>query len=281
MSLLTAAAAIPQVSPALVPRRELLEVRHLSVLTLAATAAVLVSIDREGRTRRGPVAARLAGVAHTRSQVRTHAAYWRHAAVRAESTEGPLWVVLGDSAAQGIGAADPEDGYVGRIRAELTSRAGLPWRVVNLSTAGASTVDVLAEQIPRLRRWPHPPDLVSCGVGANDVLRTAPRRLRAQLDQLAAGLPPSSVLLTLPAGLRGYGRSYVDWLNAGIRASASRYGHRVADVANRFGPPWRGKFSPDGFHPSARGYADWATAILDALDAGPLDAGPSARNTAA
>ncbi len=30
----------------------------------------------------------------------------------------------------------------------------------------------------------------------------------------------------------------------------------------RFAPPWRGKSGPDGFHPSALGYADWAAAVL-------------------
>ena len=41
----------------------------------------------------------------------------------------------------------------------------------------------------------------------------------------------------------------------------------VADVWSRTGPPWRGKFAADGFHPGALGYADWAAAFTDVLGA--------------
>jgi acyl-CoA thioesterase I len=153
------------------------------------------------------------------------------------------------------------------VAAALARRDGGAWRMVNLSSAGAVTADVLAEQLPALDRLAvRRPDLVTCGVGANDLLRTPPRRLRRQLDAVASALSPGAVLLTLPEGLRGRGRSYLRWLNDGIRASALRHAHRVvAPVDRRFGPPWPGTFSGDRIHPSALGYADWADAILDAL----------------
>jgi acyl-CoA thioesterase-1 len=266
VELRTTAANPPPAPTAPIPRRELLGVRHLTVPSLAATTAVLLSTNRHGQVRRGAVAARLSGVTRMRAQCGSHAAYWRQTAAEAEATSGPLWLVLGDSAAQAVGATDPADGYVGRVRAVLARRDGVPWRVINLSTAGSLTADVIAEQLPRLHGMPVTPELVSCNVGANDVLRTAPRRLRSQLGEIAAGLPAGSVLLTLTAGLRGVGRSYLGWLNAGIRTAAEQHGHRVADVERHFVPPWRGKFSPDGFHPSAHGYADWASAVLAALE---------------
>jgi lysophospholipase L1-like esterase len=274
VELRTTAAGLPEAPIAPIPRRELLEARHLTVPSLAATMAVFLSTDRDGRVRRGAVAARLSGVTRMRAQSGSHAAYWRQTAAEAEATTGPLWLVLGDSAAQAIGATDPADGYVGRVRAALSRRDGVPWRVINLSTAGALTADVITEQLPRLHAMPAVPQLVSCNAGANDVLRTAPRRLRSQLGEVAARLPTGSVLLTLTAGLRGVGRTYLGWLNAGIRAAAERHGHRVADVDRHYAPPWRGKFSPDGFHPSARGYADWANAVLAALEISPDQPGP-------
>ena len=33
--------------------------------------------------------------------------------------DGPLWVVLGDSTAQGLGAPTPDGGYVGQVLAGL------------------------------------------------------------------------------------------------------------------------------------------------------------------
>ncbi len=47
---------------------------------------------------------------------------------------------------------------------------------------------------------------------------------------------------------------------------AAAAGLLVADVWARTGPPWQGKLASDGFHPGARGYADWAAAFAEVLD---------------
>ncbi len=62
---------------------------------------------------------------------------------------GPLWVVLGDSTAQGLGASSPLHGYVGQVLNALR-RTGTPWRVLNLSRSGAQTRHVLDDQLPLL-----------------------------------------------------------------------------------------------------------------------------------
>jgi acyl-CoA thioesterase I len=252
------------------PRRALLEVKHVSVPTLLAQASVLLSMRPDGRPRRGALARRLSGVATVRAQGTGHAAHWQRLAAEAARRDGPLWVVLGDSSAHGVGALDPDRGYVGQVLRALAERDGRPWRVLNLSAAGALTRDVLADQIPRLAGI-DAPDLVTCGTGSNDVLRTGPRALRAQLDAVAAALPAGSVVLTLPAGLRGLGAPYLRRINDRIRAAAGRNGLVVAEVEREFRPPWRGKFAPDGFHPNAAGYTDWAAAVWTALPAARTD----------
>ena len=50
-----------------------------------------------------------------------------------------------------------------------------------------------------------------------------------------------------------------------IRSEAPAAGLTVADVWAHTGPPWRGKFAADNFHPGALGYADWARAFAEAL----------------
>ena len=98
-----------------------------------------------------------------------------------------MWVVLGDSTAQGLGALSPDGGYVGQVLAELRRQTGLPWRVLNLSVSGSLTRDVTGVQLPRI---PAGADLVTCGIGVNDILYTSPGKLFADLRALIAALPP-------------------------------------------------------------------------------------------
>jgi len=200
------------------------------------------------------------------------AAHWRAHNDRVLDADGPLWVVLGDSTAQGLGAPGPEDGYVGQVLADLRSRTGQPWRVLNLSVSGALTRDVLHDQLPRL---PAGPDLVTCGIGVNDILYTGPGRLFSDLRALIAAVPDHTVLLDLPlpAGCWGFlGRAsvpYVTRINRTIHAAAAVRDLPVAAVSAHFLPPWTGKFAPDCFHPSQVGYRDWSRALLSAITAPP------------
>src|SRR5262245_36558519 len=77
--------AAPRLPHPLPPRRELLQVRHLSPPTLLASAAVLLSTDRDGRIRSGSAARWLSGVSQVRAQVRRHSAHWRRLAAEAEA----------------------------------------------------------------------------------------------------------------------------------------------------------------------------------------------------
>ena len=216
------------------------------------------------------------GVVAMRGDCVAFASHWELHNDRIAAESGPLWVVLGDSTAQGLGAPGPESGYVGQVLAELRERTGERWRVLNLSTSGALIRDVSAYQLPRL---PATPDLVTCGIGANDILYTAPFRLFADLRTLIAALPEQTIVLDLPlpGGLWGVlGRftvPYVARVNRTIHQAAQARGLPVAEVSTHFRPPWRGKFASDYFHPSQAGYRDWARALLAVLPSAPRWAG--------
>ena len=120
--------------------------------------------------RAGPFGRWADGVTAMREDCMAFAPHWRAHNDRVLDAEGPLWVVLGDSTAQGLGAPSPDGGYVGQVLAELRQRTGLPWRVLNLSVSGSLTRDVLHGQLPQL---PAEPALVTCGIGINDILYTA------------------------------------------------------------------------------------------------------------
>src|SRR5882724_10810737 len=77
-----------------------------------------------------------------------------------------LYVALGDSTVEGVGATSPDRNYVALLYERL--RAVYPRaRVVNLGAGGATSADVLLRQLDRaigLR-----PDLVTLSIGPNDI----------------------------------------------------------------------------------------------------------------
>lgn len=218
--------------------------------------------------RAGPLGRWTDGVAALRGDRVTFASHWHDYNRRSLAGDGPLWVALGDSSAQGLGAPSPDGGYVSQALAQLRLRTGLRWQVLNLSVAGALIRDVLHDQLPRL---PAARALVTCGIGANDVLYTAPSKLFADLRALIGALPGEAVLLDLPlpAGLWGIlgrvGVPYVSRINRTIYQAATARGLPVAEISAHFVPPWAGKFGADFFHPSQAGYRDWARALLAAI----------------
>jgi lysophospholipase L1-like esterase len=201
------------------------------------------------------------GVAATLGVEHEWRQWWEKSNERARRADGPLWVALGDSTAQGIGASAPDRGYVGQLLDRLRERDSRAWRVVNLSVTGARLADVVREQLPRVNDAGEPV-LVTCAVGANDLIRFGFPRAREALHALIAGLPSGAIVATCPQGL--FPQRTLE-LNRIIRAEAPAAGLRVADVWAHTGPPWRGKYAGDDFHPSDAGYADWCAAFADAL----------------
>ncbi len=249
------------------PRRSPVEIIATMGSRVTRTPAAGVS-----GLRTGPFGRWAVGVNAMREDCAAFARHWQAHNDRVLGMDGPLWVVLGDSTAQGLGAPSPDGGYVGQVLTELRQHTGLPWRVLNLSVSGSLTRDVIGAQLPRL---PAQADLVTCGVGINDILYTSPGKLFADLRALIAAVPDQTVLLDLPlpAGCWGFlGRAsvpYVTRINRTIRQAAAARGLPVAEVSAHFSPPWAGKFASDCFHPSQDGYRDWSRALLAAMASTP------------
>ncbi len=225
--------------------------------------------EAERTTSRLAVQRWVDGVAYVDVQARTYADFWTLQNKQALTADGPLWVVLGDSTAQGLGASSPLHGYVGQVLNALRRR-GTPWRVLNLSRSGAQTRHVLEDQLPVLDGLT--PALVTCGIGNNDILATAPKRFRDNLCQVIERLPSSSVVmdLTVPDGfwrIGGLCSPYVAGINQLISTTATDRGLPVAEVSRHARPPWRGLLAPDSFHPNNLGYRRHADALLAALPA--------------
>jgi lysophospholipase L1-like esterase len=205
------------------------------------------------------VLGRLSPFRRTSAQVDAYAAAWSAVNETSRSGDGPLWVVLGDSAAQGVGASTHLSGYVGVVLERLRLADGRPWRVVNLSRSGARTREVVDAQWPAASGLGA--DLLTAVVGGNDAVRTAEDEWLRAAEDLCAALPAGAVVATCP---RGVFERKARRVNAVLRARAAERGLRVADLWAHTGPPYRGLYA-DGFHPNDRGYLQWADALSEAL----------------
>lgn len=196
-----------------------------------------------------------------------------------------LMVMLGDSAAAGHGLVDPEEAAPRRLARALMAVDGRATAVRSVAVDGATTTDVLEQQVEAARGA----ELVLVGVGANDALD--PRRTRDQLAAVTQTLlrtirdvaaddarlvlhtcPDLSAAPGLPVALR----PVVGWRcrrTAEVQAAvAAMEGVPVVDLPRA--RLTREVFGSDGFHPGAVGHARITERAL-ALLCEPAGARPS------
>jgi lysophospholipase L1-like esterase len=198
-----------------------------------------------------------------------HSAYWR---ARRELPGDVLYVAIGDSAAQGIGASRPARSYVGVIAKRLEKLSGRSIRVVNLAISGATIATALEKEMPRFARLK--PELVAdaivtVSIGANDIASWDPERFAAQVDELFGKLPKHAIVADLPSFYFLPGERKANQGNRILRAAAARHGLHVVDLHDTMKHEgMRGvatQFAGDLFHPNDRGYDVWANAFMNAV----------------
>lgn len=215
-------------------------------------------------TTPGPLVRALArvlpGVRETEDQIPAFARRWHEQNQAALSSGEPVWVALGDSLSQGIGASTLEATFVRQVQRRLAD-AGHPVPVVNLSVSGARIRDVIERQLPKMSLLAHEPAFVTCTVGSNDLLRSIRlKRTTTELSALFDALPQGSIVATLPAA----GSMVAKYVNRVIEGEAPLREHRIADVAAHLSG-WRRRMAGDGFHPDDEGYEAWTTAFTEVL----------------
>lgn len=181
-----------------------------------------------------------------------------------------VYVALGDSTGTGLGARNG-GGYVELLFKRIQQiRPGS--RLVNLSTAWATSADVLKSQISKVAE--SHPTLVTIGIGINDVLQSVGEqefeenyeKIISQLDTVGAvtvivnlaDLSGAPMLLRSPgSGIEFRIKSF----NQCIARVATRHNLKLVDLYDttkdilRVHPEL---FSADGMHPSDAGYKLWA-----------------------
>ncbi|UQX87090.1 SGNH/GDSL hydrolase family protein [Jatrophihabitans telluris] len=158
----------------------------------------------------------LPGVGLVEDEIGPYAAAWHTRNLDALASSDPLWVVLGDSLSQGIGASSIDQSWVLQTWRVLVEN-GIRYRVINLSISGARVGDVLDRQLPAIAGLAASPHLVTVLIGSNDIIK---HDLRAQLPDhytaLMSALPTGSLVATVPS-------------SRGVQAEVNRI---VADAQN-------------------------------------------------
>ena len=216
---------------------------------------------------------RLDEVRQVRRSVAEYREHWRDLAEAHDpDSDAVRYVALGDSAAQAVGASTPEAGYVAAVAQHLAGTTGRDVDMFNLSVSGAKATDVLEDQLPRLAALGFVPDVVTLGIGGNDVVD---RRISVEafLDTMAevlAELPPGSYVADPPGFLIPPFEARSDAMAVGVRPLIRDAGqhlvalHRATRSAGHLG--WVRNVAADAFHPNDRGYAGWAAAFIEALE---------------
>ncbi|MFT2712485.1 SGNH/GDSL hydrolase family protein [Clavibacter sp. Sh2126] len=223
------------------------------------TAAALVVPRRfEARRRRRAVS--------VNETLPVNSAWWREHA----QLEGDLlYVALGDSTAQGIGASRPINGYVGILADRIRALSGRTVRTLNLSVSGARVSDLVEYQLPRLAKLR--PDVVTLAIGANDIADFEPVAFERDLGRILDAVPPTTVVADLPCFHFPASERKVRVANEIVRRLATDRGLRIAPLhrITRRQTPLLAitQAAADLFHPNDRGYRVWASAFLPFLPA--------------
>ncbi|MFA1541215.1 SGNH/GDSL hydrolase family protein [Actinomadura monticuli] len=185
-------------------------------------------------------------------------------------------VMLGDSTAAGLGVHTPEETPAALLATGLAAVAGRPVRLTNVARSGSRS-QALGGQVDQALQTR--PDLAVIMIGANDVtgrvpaaesvrhLGDAARRLRAAGGQVVVGTCPDlGSVKPLMQPLRWFARRACRQLAAAQTIAVVEYGARSVSLGDLLGHEFAADplsmFSEDRYHPSARGYAAAAAALL-------------------
>jgi lysophospholipase L1-like esterase len=203
-----------------------------------------------------------------KNQLKTYKTYWDAQAVKDTPSDAITYIALGDSAAQGIGASKPENGYVGLLASELNAKTNRPVHIVNLSVSGATVNDVTSKQLSQLDTSAVGQAVITLEIGANDVARSYNQsKFTEDVNKLFSVLPKNTIVSDVPSFVKTrLAGKELDAIKANIvlHAAAAKYGFKLVplyETTNKKNS-WRNN-AVDLFHPNDSGYKNWYEAFKD------------------
>jgi lysophospholipase L1-like esterase len=180
-------------------------------------------------------------------------------------------VIVGDSAAAGVGAASQDEALSGRLVADLATTYHLSWTLV--ARTGATTA-ATARYLSRQSAASF--DIAVLALGGNDVLRRRPREfwlsdMKSLLDLLRTqfsvrhfllnGLPPMHAFPAFPQPLRWYLGSTARRFDEDLaRWSATQPDCDYLPLPLSIAAAAE-QLASDGFHPGPLAYRQWSTEL--------------------
>ncbi len=176
---------------------------------------------------------------------------------------GLLYVAMGDSAAQGIGATSPQKGYVSLLARSIQQKSGKSVQIVNLSKTGATIDDVISDQLPLLRFLK--PDIITLGIGGNDLRSYRAADFDASITKLISQLPKNTFIADTPYFMHGKWEQQALEASRVLTRQARLHGLTVAPLHKTMQDKgWQSMFymyAADWFHPNNKGHKVWHNAF--------------------
>lgn len=182
-------------------------------------------------------------------------------------------LIVGDSAAAGVGVAHQDNALAGQLVKQLSADFQVSWRLVAASGFTSAQIIARLDDTPAERF-----DFAITSIGVNDVTAgmTASSWLSSQqalmqvLSErfqvghiLYSSLPPMHLFPALPQPLRWYLGSRAQHFNRLIRQHVQGCDDREIILTELEGHT----MASDGFHPSASIYAAWAERVAEVIRA--------------
>lgn len=206
------------------------------------------------------------------TQLSRYKNYWDKNNLQTAQSGEIVYVAFGDSAAQGVGATKPQNGYVGLIAKDLEAKKDKPVRIINLSKSGAKVKDAIDTQLPAYKKLNlKSKPIITIEIGANDMIDFDEKRFESEMHRLLKDLPEGTIISDIPSFQGGrLSRLEPNVLKANeiIREHAGHHKHQLAELHKRVEANHSLKtVAADWFHPSSYAYREnWAPAFLEQID---------------
>lgn len=202
---------------------------------------------------------------YVKYQIYSHEQYWKELAAMPVPENALVYVALGDSTAQGVGAADPMEGYVGQFANKLSAQTGQPVHIVNISKTSAVAKDVVQNQIPQIANYN--PDVVTVAIGGNDILNDSEKKiLFDELAVIAKRVPPRTLIADLPTFEHGQQRETGLDSRTYVKDLAIKHNLIYVPINEATEPKFwdLDQYAIDFLHPSVKQYTIWANTFWHA-----------------